>query len=468
MNVSLPSQPAPRSRLLLRQSLVFAALSAASIAGPAALSAQQVGDVFYIAMENHNWTQPNGNVTPAGASTGTLSTIQQLFGNSAAPFINSLVTPGNPNAAQVSYASAYYNVLATPNGANPSIHPSEPNYIWHEGGSNFGVANDNDPYVLTGTATNVSDAPTVTSLLQAKGGTWKSYQEGIDLVPTSGKVNQPGANSLTNTVAPVDQHTVPLKSFSGTSPTYTNPYNGSHQYNFAAKHDGQLFFTGSNGGTVTTPDFTPGNLAVPHYQPLEQLSLDLAANTVGRYNFITPDQYNDMHTVLTGGFTYNGIHYTGDSAAIAQGDNFLSIVVPMIMASDAYKNNGAIVIWNDEVEPQAPGDTHQNDFSHSSMEIVISPLAKGNAYNSVLTYTHSSDVETLQELFGVGPDQGIPFIGQTTSDVAGNRDLADLFVPGAIPTATPVPEPATTGVIGASLLGGLIFLRRRKALAASR
>jgi hypothetical protein len=41
----------------------------------------------------------------------------------------------------------------------------------------------------------------------------------------------------------------------------------------------------------------------------------------------------------------NGTHYTGDQAAIAQGDNFLSIVVPMIMNSAAYKNNGAIVIW---------------------------------------------------------------------------------------------------------------------------
>ena len=37
-------------------------------------------------------------------------------------------------------------------------------------------------------------------------------------------------------------------------------------------------------------------------------------------------------------------------AAIAQGDNFLSMIVPQIMASQAYKNNGAIVIWYDETE----------------------------------------------------------------------------------------------------------------------
>ncbi len=50
--------------------------------------------------------------------------------------------------------------------------------------------------------------------------------------------------------------------------------------------------------------------------------LRLKNKTVARYNLITPDQYNDMHTALTGGFTYNEVHYTGDSANIAQGDNF--------------------------------------------------------------------------------------------------------------------------------------------------
>ena len=64
------------------------------------------------------------------------------------------------------------------------------------------------------------------------------------------------------------------------------------------------------------------------------------------------------------------------------------------MASQAYKNNGAIVIWYDETEG---GDTKQFTFP----EIVISPLAKGNAYDSTLSYTHSSDLKTLQELFNV-------------------------------------------------------------------
>src|ERR1700722_8208276 len=92
-----------------------------------------IGDVFYIDMENHNLTQPS-------ALTGS---PKQLLGNPAAPYLNSLMTPGNPNAAQTSYASSYLN-------AAPGVHPSEPNYVWQEGGSNFGVFNDDDPYANNG------------------------------------------------------------------------------------------------------------------------------------------------------------------------------------------------------------------------------------------------------------------------------------------------------------------------------
>ena len=69
-----------------------------------------------------------------------------------------------------------------------------------------------------------------------------------------------------------------------------------------------------------------------------------------------------------------------------------------------------------------------NDFQHSTLEIIISPRAKGHAYhNDEITYTHSSDIQTLQQVFPIGPKQGHPFLGQTTEDAAGNRDYSDLF-----------------------------------------
>jgi len=396
-------------------------VAATATAGP-------IGDVFVIALENHNFTQPSSDTTAP----------QQLLGNPAAPYLNSLITPGNQNAAQVSYASAYHNVLATPSGNNPSIHPSEPNYVWSEAGL-AGPLNDNDPY-----PNNIVNAPNLRGLLQNAGISWKSYQEDIDLATNS-------QGNLTSTVLPKSQWTVPLTSFSGTSPAYTNPYNGSNQYNFAPKHEGALFFTATNGGN----DPSTSNPLVPHYAPLQQLQTDLANNTVARYNWITPDQYNDMHSALNTNFTYKGVTYAAgtDQEAVALGDNFLSKIIPQIMASQAYKNNGVIVIWGDESE-----GTNQNDFSHTLPEIVISPLAKGNAYDSTLDYTHSSDLKTWEELFGVyAPGGG--FLGD--ANTPGTNDLSDLFVPGAIPEPSSIIMMSMGLAIGG--LYGLMRLVRRKA-----
>lgn len=416
-------KPNPTSTVARLCAVTVAALGLCQLSPAASL--HRVGTVFYIMLENHNWTQPNGNV-----DTSPTSGIEQIKGNPAAPFINRLIDPASPWSAQVSYTNNCYNVLATPDGANPRIHPSEPNYIWQEGGSNFSVTNDSDPYKDTSDPLgNVFDQPSISGLLQQAGISWRSYQEGNDLVPTAGTVNHPAANSLTNSVATADQWCVPLSSFSGTSPDYTNPYNGSHQYNFAAKHDGQLFFTSTNGSTLTTPDYSHANPETYHYAPLEALAYDLRHDTVARYNVITPDQFNDMHNALTGGFTYNGTLYTGDAAKIAQGDNFLSKVIPMIMASRAYKHNGMIVIWNDESERQDGTETTADDYHHPILEIVISPLAKGHAYhNDAITYTHSSDIRTLQEIFPIGPRQGHPYLGQVPEDTAGAQDFRDLFV----------------------------------------
>jgi hypothetical protein len=364
-----------------------------------------IGDVIFIDMENHNLTQPSSVTSP-----------QQLLNNPAAPFLNSLMTPGNPNAAQTSYASNYYNAdfnNTTINNGN-GVHPSEPNYIWQEAGL-AGPFNDANPY-----PNNIVNAPSLTALLQNAGISWKSYQEDIDLVPNSGTVNQPGANSLTSTVADPSLWTVPLTSFSGTSAAYTNAYNGAHQYNFATKHDGSLFFTATNGST-TTPNFDPSNPEAKFYAPLQQLQTDLNNNTLAKYSVITPNQFNDMHSSLNTDFTYNNTTFTHntDQEAIAIGDNFLSKIVPTIMASQAYKNNGTIVIWFDETEGG-------NSTSFTIPEIVISPLAKGNAFKSTLTYTHSSDLKSMQELFGVSAGGG--FLGD--ANTPGTNDLSDMFVQG--------------------------------------
>jgi hypothetical protein len=396
-----------RTLALLSLLLVLAGLNA---------GAQQIKTVFVIAMENHNWTQP------ANQFSGS---IQQIFQNPNAPFINSLVN-GTAVATingkqvliseQVAYATNYRNVLAT-SGANPHIHPSEPNYIWAEAGTNFGVFNDADPFTPqsgTGAIQNQDNQLHLTRLLDRCGVSWKSYQEDIDLVPD-------GA-SFDNVVRPQNQWTVPLKSLSGNFVSGVNQFNGSTQFNYAAKHNPQVFFTDSNGGN----DLTVANPLSRQYAPLQQLFPDLATNSVAQYNWITPNQFNDQHTTLTGG--YKGL--TGDAAKILQGDDFLNQIIPVIMASDAYKNHGAIIIWWDESEQDGVAGDNPDDLTHTIGEIVISPDAHPNEahlpFASDVFLTHSSDLRTMQEIFHVTR----PFF---LGDAIHANDLSSLFAEGVIP-----------------------------------
>lgn len=316
-------------------------------------SLQQIKTVFVISLENHDWTQGCPDCAP-----------QQLLGNPAAPFLNSLVTPGNSNAVQVSYATAYYS-------AAQGEHPSEPNYIWSEAGTEFGIFTDNDPSTNSGNLFTTTNH--LCSQFNAKGVVWKSYQE--DLEYTS------AANV----------------SSAGTLPAGTNIYNGSREYYYAVKHNPMEFFTDTQNQNV---------------YPLAQLWADLSDNAVGRYNWITPDQFNEMHSYLPNRFTYNGVLFTGNQAAIAQGDNCLSMIIPQIMASAAYQDHGVIIIWMDETEST-------DDTNTTLPEIIISPMAKGNAYASTVPMTHSSDLKTMDEIFG---------LSFQTMDVATTNDLSDMFL----------------------------------------
>ena len=83
-------------------------------------------------------------------------------------------------------------------------------------------------------------------------------------------------------------------------------------------------------------------------------------------------------------------------------------------------------------------------LNHTIMEIVISPLAKGDGYASSTHYTHSSDLKTMQEIFQVGPLLG-------DAGTAGTNDLADMFLPGTIPsTIWPTGDYNHSGTIDAA------------------
>src|ERR1700730_18536428 len=112
-------------------------------------AAHHIQTVFIILMENHNWTG-DGNL--------------DIKGNPAAPYINNTLLP------MASHAENYSNP--------PGIHPSLPNYLWLEAGTNFGIFDDNPP-----SQDHQSTHKHLVTQLEKASISWKSYDENI-----SGKV----------------------------------------------------------------------------------------------------------------------------------------------------------------------------------------------------------------------------------------------------------------------------------------
>ncbi|HEY2907514.1 MAG TPA: alkaline phosphatase family protein [Vicinamibacterales bacterium] len=349
--------------------------------------------VFLVAMENHNWTQPSTTLSP-----------RPIFMNPQAPFINSLVNGTSGISGEVAYATNYIN-------SGVGVHPSEPNYIWAEAGTNFGVFNDDTPYHNDCSPDTVQTTDQhLSAFLTRARRTWRSYQEDTDVDLTS------------NAVLPRSAWTVPLFNLSGVFTTGLNAYNYATQINYAAKHNPMVYFTDTNGGCNTTTS----NPLRRQYAPLQQLALDLQSGELADYNWITPNQYNDMHTGLTNGYGGPvGATNKGDLADIAQGDNFLARVVPLIMASKAYKDHGIIVLWWDESEG---GDTAAFTLPFMVISRDVHGNVKGLPYASTTELSHSSTLRTMQEIFDVDPHAGYPWLGgAATAD-----DLSDLFRPGTI------------------------------------
>ena len=97
--------------------------------------------VFVFVLENHNWSDIEGDTTNA-------------------PYINNTLLPA------ASYCRQYYNP--------PTNHPSLRNYVWMEAGTDFGIPANNTPAVYHQSTTNH-----LVAQLLAAGISWKSYQEDI-------------------------------------------------------------------------------------------------------------------------------------------------------------------------------------------------------------------------------------------------------------------------------------------------
>jgi phospholipase C len=237
-------------------------------------------------MENHNWVD--------------------IKGSAAAPYINGLL-------ATAAHAEQYYSP--------PGNHPSEPNYIWLESGSNYGITTDNPPGTAAG-ENQVNTTAHLVTQLEAAGRTWRSYQEDISGMDC------------------------PLVAVN----------------NYAPKHNPMVFFPD------VTDDFSPTSAhCIAHVRPYTELATDLAAGTVADYNFITPNLCDDMHNTCTTG-------------QIRQGDAWLAAELPKLVASATYAAGAVVFITWDENElgnfpigmiavskDVKPGYSNTVQYTHSSL-----------------------------------------------------------------------------------------------------
>ncbi len=248
-------------------------------------SPRAIKTVFVIMMENKNWSDVRKHQT--------------------ASYLNSVLIP------QASVAPRY---------SNSGLHPSEPNYLWLEGGTDYGIRDDEDPH-----RHHLANKDHLVSLLAQAGISWKAYEEGID------------------------GRECPLVS----------------KGRYAAKHNPFVFFD-----DVTEGSNPRSANCIAHIRPLQELAADLQTGKVARYNFITPDLCNDMHDVAGCA--------TADS--IANGDRWLAEWVPRIRGSRAYTDGGAVfLLWDESEEGDHPmglvvlspaakggGYSSPGKFSHSS------------------------------------------------------------------------------------------------------
>ena len=301
----------------------------------------KVKTVWVILMENHNWTGNN-----AGAAFGA----PDIKGNPLAPYINGELLQTSAHAEQ------YFNP--------PNNHPSQPNYLWLEAGTNFGVLADTQP----GQPQLTTDQHLV-KLLENAGISWMAYAE----------------------------------------PDFGNPLYDNCPLDFTfidVEHLAFVYFNDINEGL--NPQSTE---CISHVRQFYQLSTDLATHKVARYNFITPNLCHDGHEGIS------PCDQNEPTDNTARSDAWLQQNVPMIQQSDEYKQGGAIFIIWDEAEDSGP-------FADGPVGMfILSPFAKGGGkkpFSNSIHHDHSSTLKTLQEIFHVAPLLGAAGDPET-------KDLSDFF-----------------------------------------
>ena len=260
--------------------------------------------------------------------------------SASAPYINRTLLPIG------SHAERYYNP--------PNLHPSLPNYLWLEAGTNFGILDGNPP-----AQNHQSTSSHLVNLLEAAGISWKAYQE------------DEGAGAFDGTACPF-----------------------THEGNFYdVNHNPFVYFDDVTGNMNPSAP-----RCLQHVRPYSEFLTDLGNNTVARYNFITPHLCHDMHNTCA-----------PLNDRVLQGDRWLSTEVPKILASQAYRNNGVLFITWDEGASSAGCCGNASGGQVASLVIAPNSIV---GLRSITNETHYSLLRTIEDAWGLAP------LGQAANAVA--------------------------------------------------
>jgi len=250
-------------------------------------------------------------------------------------------------------AAPYLNALASVGAMQRPYfavaHPSLPNYLALVSGSTHGISADCDDCFV--------DAPNLADQIERSGRTWRAYMEGM-----------------------------PSPCFMGDAGLY------------AQRHNPWVYFDNVR---------TNSERCRSHVVPFAQLDVDLRAEVLPDFVWITPDVCNDMH-----------------DCPVATGDAWLGALVPRLLASPAFVRDGAIFIVFDEGNSDA-GCCDAEGGGQVFMVVVGSAIRPRVV--STVPATHYTLLRTIEDGWGLAP------LGEA---VRAASFSGDIFVP-PMPTAAP-------------------------------
>ncbi|OLD44460.1 hypothetical protein AUI51_02145 [archaeon 13_1_40CM_2_52_4] len=258
----------------------------------------------------------------------------------------------NPSAPFMNQLASSYTLATNYTAVN---HPSLPNYLSLISGQDFASWSKSDcspgPGCGAGNASNIVDS------LENRGLSWKAYME--DYPSSCGSKCSPGGCFLGDI--------------------------GTGQY--AAKHDPFVYFDDIVNSTARCSRIVPANSG--EGGPGNLFLSDLASpSAASNFMWLTPNLCDDMHDSCSAPYNSN---------QIAQGDSYLSTLIPQILNSTLFRHqkaalfitfdegNGAFAFPNDQVYSVWAGPVVKTDFQSSNQ------------------YSHYSFLKTLETVWKLPP-----------------------------------------------------------------